>query len=213
MSKHKMINHDSNDPEPANSKSGFALETLKEMSTNRRLPMLALIALISLSLAGCGGGSVGSSSTPGQSGGHTSTARPMGVRGRRASTVPINPIHAALLHTGKILLVSGSGNCPPTLAGCPSGPQYPQGAALMDLARGKITPMPVGWDMFCNGMSIMPDGRVLINGGTKAYGALAVVGVQGDVPFTGLPNTSIFDPGTESFLDVAPSAHGRWYTT
>src|SRR6266404_1048155 len=212
MSKHKMINHDSNDREPANSKSGFALETLKEMSTNRRLPMLALIVLISLSLAGCGGGSMGSSSTPGQSG-HTSTGHPTGVWSTLPSTVPINPIHAALLHTGKILVVSGSGNCPPTLAGCPSGPQYPQGAALMDLASGKITPMPVGWDMFCNGMSIMPDGRVLINGGTKAYGALAVVGAQGEVPFTGLPNTSIFDPGTESLVDVAPTAHGRWYPT
>jgi hypothetical protein len=212
MSKHKMINHDSNDPEPTNSKSGFALETLKEMSTNRRLPMLVLIVMISLSLAGCGGGNVGSSSTPGQSG-HTSTGHPTGVWSTLPNAMPINPIHAALLHTGKILLVSGSGNCPPTLAGCPSGPQYPQGAALMDLASGKITPMPVGWDMFCNGMSIMPDGRVLINGGTKAYGALAVVGVQGEVPFTGLPNTSIFDPGTESLVDVAPTAHGRWYPT
>ena len=56
--------------------------------------------------------------------------------------------------------------------------------------------MPISWDMFCNGMSIMQDGRVLINGGTKGYGALAVVGVQGEIPFTGLPNTSIFDPGT-----------------
>ena len=59
----------------------------------------------------------------------------------------------------------------------------------------------------------MPDGRVLINGGTKGYGALAVVGVQGEVPFTGLANTSIFDPGSESFIDIAPTAHGRWYPT
>ena len=89
----------------------------------------------------------------------------------------INPVHAALLHTGKILVVSGSGNCPPTQAGCPSGPQYPQGAALMDLATNQITTLPIGWDMFCNGMSIMQDGRVLIDGGTKGYGALEVVGV------------------------------------
>ena len=67
--------------------------------------------------------------------------------------------------------------------------------------------------MFCNGMSIMQDGRVLINGGTKGYGSLAVVGVAGEIPFTGLANTSIFDPGTESFVDVAPTAHGRWYPT
>ncbi len=36
---------------------------------------------------------------------------------------------------------------------------------------------------------------------------------QSDIPFTGLPNASIFDPGTESFVDVAPTAHGRWYPT
>jgi hypothetical protein len=124
-----------------------------------------------------------------------------------------NPIHAALLHTGKILIVSGSGNCPPQLAGCPQGPQYSQGAALMDLSSNSITTIPTTWDMFCNGMSIMQDGRVLINGGTKSYGALAVVGGQGDTPFTGLANASIFDPSTESFIDVAPTAHGRWYPT
>ena len=128
-------------------------------------------------------------------------------------TVPINPIHAALLHTGKILLVAGSGNCPPQQAGCPQGPQYPQGAALMDLSSDNITPMATTWDMFCNGMSIMQDGRVLINGGTKGYGALAPVGVQDDTPFTGLANTSIFDPASESFVDVTPTAHGRWYPT
>ena len=31
-------------------------------------------------------------------------------------TMPINPIHAALLHNNKILVVTGSGNCPPARA-------------------------------------------------------------------------------------------------
>ena len=105
-----------------------------------------------------------SSSTSGQPG-HTSTGHPTGMWSTLPVSMPINPIHAALLHTGKILVVSGSGNCPPTLAGCPHGPQYSQGAALLDLSSNKITTMPTGWDMFCNGMSIMQDGRVLINGG------------------------------------------------
>jgi len=127
--------------------------------------------------------------------------------------MPVNPVHAALLHTGKILIIQGSGNCPPQQAGCPQGPQYPQGAALLDLSNNSITTMPTTWDMFCNGMSIMQDGRVLINGGTKGYGTLGVVGTQGDIPFTGLPNASIFDPSSTSFIDIAPTAHGRWYPT
>ena len=40
-----MINRDCNGREPVNSKSGFALETLKEMSTKRRFSMLALVGL------------------------------------------------------------------------------------------------------------------------------------------------------------------------
>ena len=55
--------------------------------------------------------------------------------------------------------------------------------------------MPTGWDMFCNGMSIMQDGRVLINGGTKGYGSLAVVGVAGEIPFTGLAQHFDFRSG------------------
>jgi hypothetical protein len=198
----------------ANSQLAFFMEILIEMRTNRKNLMLALIALICLALAGCGGGaSSSSSSSSSTSTGHTNAGHPNGVWSTLPNTMPVNPIHAALLHTGKVLIISGSGNCPPQQAGCPQGPQYAQGAALMDLSSNKITTMPSGWDMFCNGMSIMQDGRVLINGGTKGYGSLQVVGVQGEVPFTGFANTSIFDPGTESFVDVAPTAHGRWYPT
>jgi hypothetical protein len=190
------------------------LEIMKEMSNRRNGLMLAFITVICLALVGCGGGGAGSSSTTTPTGaGNTATGHPNGVWSTLPYTMPINPIHAALLHTGKVLIVSGSGNCPPQQAGCPQGPQYPQGAALLDLSNGTITTMPTTWDMFCNGMSIMQDGRVLINGGTKGYGALGVVGAQGDTPFTGLANTSIFDPASELFVDAAPTAHGRWYPT
>jgi hypothetical protein len=33
-------------------------------------------------------------------------------------------------------------NCPPQQAGCPPGPQYPQGAALVDLSNNNIRTMP-----------------------------------------------------------------------
>src|SRR5213080_1823913 len=130
--------------------------------------------------------------------------------------MPINPVHAALLHTGKVLIVSGSGNNPNNAFPINTTPDYE--AALWDPRTGKITTQPIAWDMFCNGMSIMPDGRVLINGGTASYGQLAVVGGALDIPFTGLANSSIFDPGTETFSaadgpNQGNTAHGRWYPT
>src|SRR5437763_6517254 len=44
-----------------------------------------------------------------------------------SNPMPINPVHVALLANGKILVVAGSGNCPPSQTGCPSGPPYDQG--------------------------------------------------------------------------------------
>src|SRR5207245_2719474 len=82
-------------------------------------------------------------------------------------TAPINPIHVALLYNGKILIVAGSGNCPSSLSGCPSGPPYGpanhSGAALLDPTTGTFTQFTTNWDMFCNGMVLLPDGRALID--------------------------------------------------
>ncbi len=61
---------------------------------------------------------------------------------------------------------------------------------------------PVGWDMFCNGMVALPDGRVFINGGNLKYD-----------PFWGEPRNAVFDPATGTFTDVQNMAHGRWYPT
>jgi hypothetical protein len=108
-------------------------------------------------------------------------------------TMPINPVHAALLSNGKVLVVSGSGN----VAG---NTNYQ--AALWDPQTGTITTQPVAWDMFCNGMVVLPDGRPFINSGTLQYD-----------PFHGSLKSSIYDPATNSFSDVQNMAHGRWYPT
>jgi hypothetical protein len=67
-------------------------------------------------------------------------------------TMPINPVHVALMYNGKLLVVAGSGNCPPTLAGCPLGPPYGpsnnSGALLLDPTNGNMTRFTLSWDMF-----------------------------------------------------------------
>ncbi len=124
-----------------------------------------------------------------------------------ASSMPINPVHAALLSNGKILVVAGSGNCPPSQAGCPTGPPYNSangsGALLLDPVSGQtITQFSLSWDMFCNGMALLQDGRALIDSGTIQYD-----------PFYGQPQVAIFDPATNSFSNTQNMAHGRWYPT
>src|ERR1700720_4982239 len=108
-------------------------------------------------------------------------------------TMPINPVHAALLYNGKVLIVSGSGNV--------AGNRNFQ-AALWDPQSGTITTQPVAWDMFCNGMIVLPDGRPYVMGGTLQYD-----------PFHRELRTSTYDPATNTFTSQQSMAHGRWYPT
>src|SRR5207248_7275542 len=107
--------------------------------------------------------------------------------------MPINPVHVALMHNGKVLVVSGSGNDPSNAN---------LRAAVWDPQAGTITTQTVAWDMFCNGMVVLPDGRPFINGGTLQYD-----------PFHGAINNSLYDPASNSFSDVQNMAHARWYPT
>jgi hypothetical protein len=107
--------------------------------------------------------------------------------------MPINPVHVALMHNGKVLVVSGSGNLP-------SETNYQ--AAIFDPTTGTVTTQPIAWDMFCNGMIVLPDGRPFVLGGTLQYD-----------PFHGEPRASIFDSATGNFTDMQRMAHGRWYPT
>jgi hypothetical protein len=121
-------------------------------------------------------------------------------------SMTINPIHVALMKNGKILVVTGSGNCPPSQSGCPSGAPFNgsngSGAVVVDPVAKNITQLSISYDMFCNSMTVLPDGRVLIDGGTISYD-----------PFHGIQKTSLFDPSSNSFTTVQSMAHGRWYPT
>ena len=110
--------------------------------------------------------------------------------------VPVNPIHAALMHNGKVLIIAGSGNYPPNLA------SNILGSAVWDPVANSFTTQTQSWDMFCNGMVVLPDGRPFINGGNLQYD-----------PFEGEKRNAVFNPSTNSFTNLANMAHGRWYPT
>lgn len=110
-----------------------------------------------------------------------------------AYSMPINPIHCGVLHTGKVLIVAGSENNP-------SEDDYK--AAVYDPVSGAIAVQELRWDVFCNGMAALADGRFMIIGGTERYD-----------PFHGEPRSTVFDPATEQFNELESMAHGRWYGT
>ncbi|MDF6042646.1 kelch motif-containing protein [Streptomyces sp. JH14] len=86
----------------------------------------------------------------------------------------INTIHAALLHTGKVLLVAGSGNNQKNF----DAKSFR--SVLWDPKAGTFTNVPTPKDMFCSGHTQLPDGKLLIAGGTKQYEKL-----EGDVTRAG----------------------------
>jgi hypothetical protein len=107
--------------------------------------------------------------------------------------MPINPVHTALLNNGKILVVSGSGNYPA---------QTVFNGGVWDPVSNTMASQTLNWDMFCNGMVVLPDGRPFIMGGNLQYD-----------PFHGWNRTAAFDPATGNFVDMENMAHGRWYPT
>lgn len=90
------------------------------------------------------------------------------------SEYKINTIHAALLHTGKVLLVAGSGNNQKNF----DAKSFR--SVLWDPKTNGFKNIPTPKDMFCAGHTQLPDGKLLIAGGTKQYEKL-----KGDVTKAG----------------------------
>ncbi|MGZ4218399.1 MAG: galactose oxidase-like domain-containing protein [Solirubrobacteraceae bacterium] len=123
-------------------------------------------------------------------------------------------IHAAVLHTGKVLFFAGSGNntvrvADPHFGDVATGlytsvvwdpaaapPNNFDHPATIHRADGKP------FDFFCGGDTFLADGRILSAGGNLSYNNGNNLG-QRDV--------AIFDPASEQWSATAPMAHGRWY--
>ncbi|MFF7351776.1 galactose oxidase-like domain-containing protein [Streptomyces filipinensis] len=147
-------------------------------------------------------------------------------------------IHAALLHTGKVLLVAGSGNNQDNFD------KKKFDTRIWDPVKGTIKKIPTPNDLFCTGHTQLASGNLLIAGGTKRYeklkgdvtkagGLMIVHNENPDKPitlpagtrFTGRTNgrtfvskdpvlvpraKKVFDPGTGAWLRNDPGL-GRIY--
>ena len=79
----------------------------------------------------------------------------------------INAVHASLLYTGKVLIIAGSGN---------NEGEFKAGhfkSIVWDPATNQFKQIHTPSDMFCSGHIQLPDGKLLIAGGTKRYEVLA----------------------------------------
>ncbi|MCI3276509.1 kelch motif-containing protein [Streptomyces cylindrosporus] len=83
-------------------------------------------------------------------------------------------IHAALLRTGKVLLIAGSGNNQDNF----NAKKFD--TRIWDPVKGTIKKVPTPKDLFCTGHTQLANGNLLIAGGTKRYEKL-----KGDVTKAG----------------------------
>jgi len=78
----------------------------------------------------------------------------------------VNAVHSVLLSTGKVLLIAGSGN---------DAKKFAAGTfktVLWDPATDTYKNIPTPKDLFCGGHAFLPNGNVLIAGGTRKYEVL-----------------------------------------
>jgi hypothetical protein len=115
-------------------------------------------------------------------------------------TSPVRSIHTVVLKNGNVLLVAGSGNDPNAFA---AGTFT---SAVYQPKTGTFISVPTPADMFCSGHVQLPDGRVLIMGGNKAYPA-----ADGSHGYEGLKGSYVFDPNTNTYTKVNDLSSGAWY--
>lgn len=98
-------------------------------------------------------------------------------------------VHAAVLHTGKVLLFSGTAER-----------NLVKESRVWDPVTDTMTTQTFPEDLFCAGHALLADGQVLVNGGSNN-------------PGQGIRSTFIFDPVAETWRKVGSMEFGRWYPT
>jgi plastocyanin len=100
---------------------------------------------------------------------------------------PIFVVHAAVMHTGKVLLWSGTAEVGDPLE-----------SRVWDPGTGTMTTQGFADDLFCAGQTFLRDGRLLVGGGA---------------PAGTLDSTYLFDPAAETWTRVNDMLRPRWYPT
>src|SRR3954471_8146081 len=102
-------------------------------------------------------------------------------------------VHAVLMHSGRVLFFAGSGN------NVPHFNAHDTRSVVWDYEAGTFHTPVTPFDVFCAGQTVLPDGKVLVAGGTQQYD-----------PFIGLKSSWLFDPTLEEWIRVGDMANGRW---
>jgi hypothetical protein len=119
----------------------------------------------------------------------------------------VNGIHATLLYNGDVLIMAGSGN---------DQSFFNAGTfktLLLNPATMQMRLIPTPWDLFCAGHIELPDGNILVAGGTARYenlqpvyagGSMTVMNYDKTQPWT-LPKGTIFTaPDGAQFASAFP---------
>ncbi len=133
-------------------------------------------------------------------------------------------VHAALLHTGKIVYFGGDQH-----TGSLNTAGDVDHTRLFDCtswAVTAVTGLPGNVDLFCSGHAQLADGRILAAGGTRNWGG---GGIHPSGHFIGIRDAYLFDPAdqqwhvtgkmvTQRAADVTPGKDiektgGKWYPT
>jgi galactose oxidase-like protein/PA14 domain-containing protein len=111
----------------------------------------------------------------------------------------VRSIHATVLRTGSVLLVAGSGNNQGNFDA------HAFSSAVWNPTTGQMTNLPTPADLFCTGHAQLPNGDILLGGGTAAY-------PTGTQNYEGLAKSFIFDPATNTYTPVNDMpGGGHWY--
>jgi hypothetical protein len=127
----------------------------------------------------------------------------------------VNPIHAANLPSGNVLMVAGSGYNRATFDANSADPTLKLYKAWIynpntpDVCPREVD-LPQEVDLFCAGMTHLQDGKLLFFGGTGAYGEPGSF-LGSPNYYRGIKDTYVFDEVTESFTKVADMHAARWY--
>ncbi len=120
--------------------------------------------------------------------------------GKNTSTVAI---HASILPNGKIFYMAGSGYHSSHQGG-------PYEARVLDPNTGSESNVSMSEDLFCAGQAPLPNGNILLAGGTLRYD-IATDNCNGK--WHGLKSAYEFNWSNNSLTKIASMKHGRWYPT